>query len=122
MKVKAHLHLPKMKQGIDEVISVIPFGGTGAKYYGTVLLTNPVFRVSEAGRQRTLTTGVKNVHAWVIGDLVGKMAGQHKPRKTEWRQARYNPREVSTFVDTETNEPVLTARAAYLVGSKVFYV
>lgn len=122
MKVKAHLHLPKKKAGVDECISVIPFGGSGAKYFGTVALTNVRFQVSEPGRQRTLSTGQKNVHAWVVGDLMAGIAAQHPPKKSEWKQARYNPRETETFVDAETGKPVHTAYAAYLVGSKVYYI
>ncbi len=35
------------------------------------LLTNVVFKVSEAGRQRVLKEGRKNVHAFVVGDWTG---------------------------------------------------
>jgi len=34
-----------------------------------VLLTGVAFKVSEAGRQRVLTTGRKNVHAGLVGDV-----------------------------------------------------
>ena len=36
-----------------------------------VLLSNVTFKVSEAGRQRVIKEGRKNVHAFVVGYLVG---------------------------------------------------
>lgn len=131
MKVKAHLHLPRYKAftkgGHEAVISVTPYafvrGISKTEYAGTVTLTNVKFRVSQPGRIRTLTTGVKNVHAWVIGDVVVQTAGQYPPKSVDkWRQARYNPRETETFVDRETGLPVHSAKAALMVGARVYYI
>jgi len=38
-----------------------------------IMLKNPVFQVSEAGRQRVLKENRKNVHAYVIGEFLGVM-------------------------------------------------
>lgn len=126
IKVRAHLHLPKSKRGDDACISVAPFAykpGQKTVYYGTVTMTNVKFKVSEPGRQRTLDTGVKNVHAWVVGDfLVGDEAQLPPGRPWDWRCARYNPKNGPHFVDSATGNPVFEARAAYMVGSKVFYI
>lgn len=123
MKVKAHLHLPRLKSGVDEVISVIPFAGTGAEYFGTVALTNVRFRVSKPGRQRTLDTGVRNVHAWVIGDVLNTENRQSHPKKPGvWRKAYYSPYQTETFIDRDTKVPVHSAKAALMVGATVYYL
>jgi hypothetical protein len=125
MKVKAHLHLPRHKSGVDEVISVAPFAfrkGDKTEYFGTVSMTNVRFKVSLTGRQRTLDTGVKNVHAWVVGDMVGGTSYQQPPKYKGYRLARYNPRFGPDFVDSETGQALHSAKAAYMVGNKVYYL
>lgn len=125
MKVKAHLHLPRLKSGVDEVVSVSRFAyapGSKTDYFGTVTMKDVKFKVSQAGRKRTLDTGVKNVHAWVVGEFVQGVPSQHHPKQRGWRTARYNPRFGPDFVDSETGESLSEARAAILVGSKVYYL
>jgi hypothetical protein len=125
MKVKAHLHLPKAKRGDSDCISVAPFAfrkGNGTEYYGTVTLTNVKFKVSQPGRKRTLDSGRKNVHAWVVGDMIAATPSQHMPKFKNFRLARYNPRTGPDFVDSVTGEPLYSAAAAYMVGSKVYYL
>ena len=125
MKVRAHLHLPRLKSGVDEVISVAPFArvrGGRTEYFGTVTMTNVKFKVSEPGRLRTLRTGQKNVHAWVVGDLLHKTPSQHPPTLSAWRIARYNPKFGPDFVDSATGQPLHSAKAVYMTGSKVYYI
>jgi len=126
MKVKTHLHLPRMKAGSDEVISVAPYihvkGISKTTYAGTVCLQNVTFRVSKSGRERTLRDKVRNVHAWVIGDLLTSTPSQNPPKNVQWKQARYNPYQTETFVDTVSGNEVHSAHAAYMVGSKVYYL
>jgi hypothetical protein len=120
-RVKAHLHLPRLRAGVDEVISVSPANGWGTEYFGTVILTNCKFKVSEAGRQRTLLTRRKNVHAWVIGDVSLAKQTQDTPK---WitKEAVYNPYNNETFVDKKSGLPVETAHVVYMTGKKVYYV
>ena len=59
-----------------------------------VVLSEAVFKVSEAGRQRVLLTRQKNVHAGVVGVLESG-SGVRRPRC----RVRYNPYFHSTFVD-----------------------
>jgi hypothetical protein len=74
-----------------------------------VKLREATFVVREAGRQRVLMTGRKNVHAWVRGYL--------EPATSEWfaergaSRAKYNPREMSVFC-TNTQMPLPVRRAA----------
>jgi hypothetical protein len=75
----------------------------------SLVLENPMFCVSEAGRQRVLREGRKNVHAKVIGKRVPANG---------WRRelcnirVRYNPYRDKTFV-SEGGVKVTQARLAY---------
>lgn len=124
MKVKAHLHLPKAKRGDAACISVAPFAyrlGQKTEYYGTLSLTNVKFKVSASGRERTLTSGVKNVHAWVVGDLIAGTPSQIPPKNAGWREAKYNPRIAGWFYDAKAGGELTEAQAVYMVGNKVYY-
>lgn len=124
MRVEAHLHLPRFKKGAPDCISVreIPTLN-GVEYYGTVALTNVTFAVQPAGLARYRNEGQKNVHAYVRGNVVGTNGVQEQPKgRKAMREAYYNPALVSTFVDRATGTPIFTARAAYMVGNKVYYI
>ena len=60
--------------------------------------------MSEAGRQRVIREGRKNVHAYAVGTLVERnwIAGYvgHLPR------ASYNPYKAGHFTNTATGQPV----------------
>jgi len=79
-----------------------------------VLLTDVEFRVSEAGRQRVLREGRKNVHAGVVGSLCGMAGSECFPNlvapwwmpqdarylryaKAHGTRVTYNPRHHETF-------------------------
>lgn len=83
-----------------------------------VVLRNAVFKVSEAGRQRVLKTGRKNVHAFVCGELAPAPFGF--PDLTP-REAYYNPRAVTTFIDKETKTPVEKAAMVLLTPTTIYY-
>lgn len=69
-----------------------------------VVLCDARFRVSEAGRQRVLETGHKNVHAYIVGYLCENMHGLVTDS-----HARYNPQNCENFVDCYTGQPVRSA-------------
>lgn len=120
----AHLHLPRFKSGRTENVISLKTPGKKIEYVGWVDLTNPTFRVSEKGRQRSLRDNVRNVHAWVVGDWTAKgydtdVTGTYDT--SSMRQAIYDPEKGPTFVDSETLEPVLSAKRAILSGKTVFY-
>jgi len=79
-----------------------------------VSLSGAVFRVSEAGRQRVLREGVKNVHAWVAGDITND---PDAPRGSPV-SVRYNPRTGPRFVTRDTGEAVLSAALVRLLPSR----
>lgn len=85
-----------------------PDRGRVIKHATDITLTDCVFKVSEAGRQKVLAQKVKNVHARVVGYLnspvESEVSGEHI-------DVTYNPYKFSTFVNRANNEePVHTAR------------
>lgn len=123
MRVEAHLHFPRFKKGQQDCISVreIPTLN-GVEYYGTVALTDVTFAVQPAGLARYRKLGQKNVHAFVRGTVVGTNGVQEQPKKRGMREAYYNPSCTDTFVDRQSGKPLYKARAAYMVGNKVYYI
>lgn len=121
--VWAHLHLPRLRSG--ETVNVISLKVPGERidYTSMVSLTGAMFRVSEPGRQRCIRDGVRNVHAWVVGDLGGRSDG------VAWRdvppagfsRAVYDPWKGSSFVNAETLEPVFESSLVVMSGKSVFY-
>lgn len=81
-------------------------------YADEVTLKDVTFKVSEAGRQRVIQESKKNVHAFVIGTLVGDI-----PETPV--QATYNPYRFASFVEKETEAPVHTAAYARLKDRQV---
>ena len=65
----------------------------------TIALKNPVFKVSEAGRQRTIAQKRKCVHAFVEGEMINPLTcyGCNIP-------VFYNPYKAPTFVDKFGNK------------------
>lgn len=63
----------------------------------TVILTGATFIVNQKGRERVLSTGHKNVHAYIYGEHVASMVdGVGQPRG-EFVTVFYNPRLLTTF-------------------------
>ena len=122
--VKTHLHLPKQRANEDACISVMPlYEHEASTYYaGTVALTNVTFIVQPAGHARVRESGMRNVHAFVKGELVSETRNQLPLRnRAGWKRAYYNPHKVDSFVDMQTGEALEHATAVYMVGSKVYY-
>ena len=67
-----------------------------------VLLANPVGKVSEAGRQRVLREGRKNVHAGIVGRLLA--LEPHAPLASP-RPVTYNPKKYQSFVYADDKAP-----------------
>lgn len=117
-----HTHLPRLTAGKRDCLSVkIP--GQRITYASEVLLTDVTFKVHEGGRRRCLATGVRNVHAWVVG-AEQRRATDTEPveRLSAWRRALYDPFKGASFVDSETLEPVTHATAAFISGKYVHYL
>jgi len=68
-----------------------------------ISLEDAKFVVRQSGRERVLREKQKNVHAFVRGYVTAN-AGSHK-----MHEATYNPYKYSSFVVTDTEEPVDSA-------------
>lgn len=117
MKVKVYRNLHNGLYSIQQ-------GGLVLGHAARVALKGASFTVSEAGRQRVIREGKKNVHAFAVGDLaevygfqgfrgrhVGKLEGLNEsdlpPRFLErMKRVTYNPYKFDSFVDAETKQPM----------------
>lgn len=116
-----HTHLPRLRSGDPDCLSV-KFPGQEITYRSWVSLRDPEFRVSQPGRLRCLADGVRNVHAWAIGEPVLMLRSCRPEREPAgYRRAVYNPFKGPYFVDAETLEPVHHADWAILAGKDLFY-
>jgi hypothetical protein len=79
-----------------------------------VMLTNASFVVNEKGRQRVLAEKRKNVHAFVVGELVDDKGawGQDENGKDLPAKLTYNPYVAGTFMWNQ--HPVKGARGVLL--------
>lgn len=73
-----------------------------------IRLRDAEFTVRESGRQRMLRENRRNVHAWVVGELVDFL---HPDAVSNLdcligRNATYNPHRYASFVDRETETPL----------------
>lgn len=84
-----------------------------------VSLDNVTFHVSETGRQRTLQTKQKCVHALLIGTFVD--ATPHPTKIQAFQPAYYNPYQTETFIDAQTATPLLHAATVYCEQKRVYY-
>ena len=124
MRAWAHLHLPRLrsKQTADVISLKVP--GWAIEYVSHVEMQGVEFKVHEKGRQRCIREAVRNVHAWVVGEVTLQEYGPGYDvhlDKDRWRKAVYDPFKGGTFVDSETLEPVTIAFRACLIGKDVFY-
>lgn len=88
-------------------------------YENTLTLQNVTFRVSEAGRQRVLRERKKNVHAYVVGTLMGSR-GCWEPGP-EWIRISYNPYKGNYFYDVKDGKEVKQAREA-IFGERYVWI
>lgn len=131
MKVKVHPHRTRYLSENEEYsrlcISVTPEKKNGRAYYmATVMLKDVSFRVHSSGVKEMEKTGVRNVHAWIVGDLVEEytIAFQPTARLVKFgnlRKVRYDF-ENGQFVFHDTGESVTDSKfnAAYIVGRDVY--
>ena len=83
-------------------------------------LFNPVFKVSEAGRQRVLRERKKNVHAGVVGNWHYFNWICESSREDCKTPVTYNPYKFDSFVYASDNKPIYSASVAHLTHKKIF--
>ena len=92
-----------------------PDKGRVIAHSDTVLLSNAVGKVSQAGRARVLRERRKNVHAGMVGTLVHTGTEGYFPGS----QVVYNPYKYTSFVYSDTLAPFERAQYAYLAHKQV---
>jgi hypothetical protein len=80
------------------------------------ILQDVQFRISEAGRQRVIRDGCKNVHAWGEGILLAEF-------DTSINAAidlTYNPYLNATFIQRDTDIPIMQCRFLVVRSNRVY--
>lgn len=118
-KAWVHLHLPRLQAGTPEMLSV-KIQGSKIFYLAGAVLLDCEFKVHESGRQRCIREGRRNVHAWVVGQLIRPSVSVYDITKDMGR-ALYDPFKGGTFVDSFTLEPLTTSPFVVMLGKDVYY-
>lgn len=79
-----------------------------------VNISNAVFKVSEAGRQRVIREGRKNVHAGVSGQWDGHCDADPLAYLGEAVAVSYNPYKAPSFICRESGDSIHSCQAAHL--------
>lgn len=121
-KTWVHLHLPRwqafLHRGGTTKVNAVKRGREKMRYEMRMCLSDVDFVVHEKGRQRTLDTGQRNVHAWVRG--VERDAPPHVDIY-KWKRAVYSPFKGPHFVDSESLRPLAGAAIVVIIGKDVYY-
>ena len=81
-----------------------------------VNLINAEFVVQPAGQKKVKKTGIKNVHAWIKGEII-KVRGEQNSRPF---QVKYNPKKMKTFTRSDTGKSIRHANFVVLSKEGVF--
>jgi len=105
MRVEVYFNLHKKTFSVRSARS-----GRVMLHTDNVHIANPEFVVRQSGRNRVLSEGKKNVHAFVRGDATFFRYTNRPMLDT----ITYNPYKYVSFVDKQTEEPVYKASRAWL--------
>ncbi len=105
MRVEVYFNLHKKTFSVRSARS-----GRVIRHTDNVHIANPEFVVRQSGRNRVLSEGRKNVHAFVRGDVTFFLL-MYRPMLDT---LTYNPYKYASFVDKQTEEPVYKASRAWL--------
>jgi hypothetical protein len=86
-------------------------GGLVVGHAKDLFLDASEFRVRKGGRKKVIKDKRKNVHAFVIGNIVSlsSYGKDDVGAGYSYRQVKYNPYKNETFVYADTGEPCLNA-------------
>lgn len=93
----------KVYKNLNNGMFSVVQGNIVVAHVDSITLKSVSFKVSETGRQRVIATKQKNVHAYVVGEVVAvneqqpKSIGTHTPSRIT-----YNPYKFSYFYDEVT--------------------
>ena len=123
MKAKVYYNLHNHKWSIKQ-------GNLVIGHASEITMINAVPSVSQAGRERVLCEGRKNVHAYLVGDIVGtqdftSFRGRDIPKAIKrpiaffaTDEITYNPRKYDRFVDKATETGVVFAGGVELKSDR----
>ena len=94
-----------------------PHKGKVIAHASAVMLESCTFKVSEKGRQKVLSTRVKNVHAGIMGTI-----GQGSQGTNLLAEVIYNPYVNEQFVHKESKKTIETASHVWLEHKKVYLI
>lgn len=134
MEAWLHLHLPKLTKyravldgngpmgELDSNVISLKIPGEKIRYVSRAIVRNARFHVSEKGRQRCLKSGQRNVHAWVVGELLPERPTFRYSDylNEDSRKVVYDPWKGASFVDALTLEPVYEARQVLMLRDQVW--
>lgn len=91
-------------------------------YHNMALIHDATFQVSDAGRQRCLSTKKRNVHAFVVSNEMPHTLCKREfvPAIGDLEEVKYNPYKGDTFINTMTGQPVTEAKWVYLIDGRCY--
>ena len=104
----------------------VQYKGRIILYADYVKLGNVEFRVREGGKEKVRKEMRKNVHAFVIGDLLDycQYPCENMPPETNDKVITYNPYKYDSFVKKDTEEPIFNANEIDMINTKnkIFHI
>jgi hypothetical protein len=104
----------------------VQYKGRVILYADYVKLGNVEFRVREGGKEKVRQEMRKNVHAFVIGDLLDycQYPCENMPPETNDKVITYNPYKYDSFVKKDTEEPIFNANEIDMINTKnkIFHI
>jgi len=104
----------------------VTYGGRVILYADYVKLRNVEFRVRKGGKDKVRQEMRKNVHAFVIGDLVDycQFPCEEMPAETNDNVITYNPYKYDSFVKKDSEEPIYNANEIDMINTrnKIFHI
>jgi hypothetical protein len=98
----------------------VTYGSKVIMYADYVKLGDVEFRVRQGGKEKVRSEKSKNVHAFVIGDLVDycKYPCVNMPQESNDNIVTYNPYKYDSFVYKSTEQPVYRAKEVDMINQK----
>ena len=104
----------------------IQYKGKVMAHADFVKLEDVEFRVRQGGKDKVRDEKRKNVHAFVIGNLVDycEYPCENIPEEPNQNIVTYNPYKYDSFVRKDTEEPIFNANEVEMVNAKnkVFFI
>lgn len=128
MRVECHPHRGKVVKHIPESVSIRECKpGAHVFYRDAALLVNVEFNVQPAGPERVNKNGVRDVHAFARGNLLGVGIGSSNAffeyaTRDRFGIARYNPFVKPYFYDSDLRARVENAWMVLITGGVCYYI